>query len=65
MLVNMQGKHDGTVKECSKALELNPTYMKALIRRGEAREKLENYCMVRLSPVFFHKKHMYEHHLLL
>ncbi|XP_076941202.1 uncharacterized protein LOC143610680 [Bidens hawaiensis] len=37
------GKYDDTVKECSKALELNPTYLKALIRRGEAHEKLENY----------------------
>ncbi|KAL8209453.1 hypothetical protein R6Q57_006185 [Mikania cordata] len=38
-----QGKYQDTVKECTKALELNPTYMKALIRRGEAHEKLENY----------------------
>ncbi|GER40876.1 tetratricopeptide repeat protein [Striga asiatica] len=37
------GKHEETVKECTKALELNPTYMKALLRRGEAREKLEQY----------------------
>ncbi|KAL2227993.1 tetratricopeptide repeat protein 1 [Sesamum indicum] len=37
------GKYEETVKECTKALELNPTYMKALIRRGEAREKLEQY----------------------
>ncbi|KAJ0710331.1 putative tetratricopeptide-like helical domain superfamily [Helianthus annuus] len=37
------GKYEDTVKECSKALELNPTYMKALVRRGEAHEKLENY----------------------
>ncbi|XP_076958350.1 uncharacterized protein LOC143634055 [Bidens hawaiensis] len=37
------GKYEDTVKECSKALELNPTYLKALIRRGEAHEKLENY----------------------
>lgn len=32
-----------TIKECTKALELNPSYTKALIRRGEAHEKLENY----------------------
>lgn len=37
------GKYEDTIKECSKALELNPTYMKALVRRGEAHEKLENY----------------------
>ncbi|KAL0345966.1 UNVERIFIED_CONTAM: Tetratricopeptide repeat protein 1 [Sesamum radiatum] len=37
------GKYEETVKECTKALELNPTYMKALLRRGEAREKLEQY----------------------
>ncbi|XP_073316815.1 uncharacterized protein [Primulina huaijiensis] len=37
------GKHEETIKECTKALELNPTYMKAVLRRGEAHEKLENY----------------------
>ncbi|XP_071726868.1 uncharacterized protein [Rutidosis leptorrhynchoides] len=37
------GKYEDTVKECTKALELNPAYMKALIRIGEAREKLDNY----------------------
>lgn len=37
------GKYEDTIKECNKALELNPTYMKALVRRGEAHEKLENY----------------------
>ncbi|GMY35535.1 tetratricopeptide repeat protein 1 isoform X2 [Fagus crenata] len=37
------GKYEETIKECTKALELNPTYMKALIRRGEAHEKLENF----------------------
>ncbi|KAK1418402.1 hypothetical protein QVD17_27546 [Tagetes erecta] len=37
------GKYEDTIKECTKALELNPKYMKALIRRGEAHEKLENY----------------------
>ncbi|KAG8367648.1 hypothetical protein BUALT_Bualt16G0094800 [Buddleja alternifolia] len=36
-------KYEETIKECTKALELNPTYMKALLRRGEAREKLEQY----------------------
>ncbi|KAI5412877.1 uncharacterized protein LOC127086855 [Lathyrus oleraceus] len=37
------GKYDNTVKECTKALELNPTYVKALVRRGEAHEKLEHF----------------------
>ncbi|EYU34308.1 hypothetical protein MIMGU_mgv1a0116591mg, partial [Erythranthe guttata] len=37
------GKYEETVKECTKALELNPTYLKALLRRAEAREKLEQY----------------------
>lgn len=37
------GKHDETIKECTKALELNPSYMKALLRRAEAHEKLEHY----------------------
>uniref|UniRef100_A0A8R7QH94 Tetratricopeptide repeat protein 1 n=1 Tax=Triticum urartu TaxID=4572 RepID=A0A8R7QH94_TRIUA len=37
------GKYDETIKECTKALELNPSYLKALLRRGEAHEKLENY----------------------
>ncbi|KAL3623847.1 hypothetical protein CASFOL_032663 [Castilleja foliolosa] len=37
------GKHEETIKECTKALELNPSYMKALLRRGEARENLEQY----------------------
>ncbi|XP_051127173.1 uncharacterized protein LOC127248717 [Andrographis paniculata] len=37
------GKYEETIKECTKALELNPSYMKAIVRRGEAREKLEQY----------------------
>lgn len=37
------GNYEDTIKECTKALELNPTYMKALLRRGEAHEKLQNY----------------------
>ncbi|KAK0572362.1 hypothetical protein LWI29_030460 [Acer saccharum] len=34
-------KYEDTIRECSKALELNPTYMKALVKRGEAYEKCE------------------------
>ncbi|CAH2077459.1 unnamed protein product [Thlaspi arvense] len=37
------GKHEESVKECTKALELNPTYTKALVRRAEAHEKLEHF----------------------
>ncbi|MCL7021669.1 hypothetical protein MKW94_018825 [Papaver nudicaule] len=37
------GRYEETVKECDRALELNPAYMKALIRRAEAREKLEHF----------------------
>nr|CAD1837610.1 unnamed protein product [Ananas comosus var. bracteatus] len=37
------GKYDETIKECTKALELNPPYLKALLRRAEAHEKLEHY----------------------
>ncbi|KAK2424536.1 TPR repeat-containing thioredoxin TTL1 [Trifolium repens] len=37
------GKYENTVKECTKALELNPMYVKALVRRGEANEKLEHF----------------------
>ncbi|CAL4942526.1 unnamed protein product [Urochloa decumbens] len=37
------GKHEEAVKESTKALELNPSYLKALLRRAEAHEKLEHY----------------------
>ncbi|CAM8938759.1 unnamed protein product [Rhodiola kirilowii] len=37
------GKYEDTIKECKKALELNPNYMKALIRRADAYEKLEHF----------------------
>ncbi|KAF9612977.1 hypothetical protein IFM89_004780, partial [Coptis chinensis] len=37
------GKYDDTIKECTKALEFNSTYIKALLRRGEAHEKLEHF----------------------
>ncbi|KAL5539014.1 hypothetical protein UlMin_043910 [Ulmus minor] len=37
------GKYEDTVKECTKAVELNPSYVKALVRRGEAHEKLEHF----------------------
>lgn len=37
------GNHAETIKECTKALELNPTYLKVLLRRAEAHEKLDHY----------------------
>ncbi|CAN0873397.1 Tetratricopeptide repeat protein 1 [Linum grandiflorum] len=37
------GKYEETVKECTKALEINPSYVKALRRRAEAHEKLEHF----------------------
>ncbi|OMO97097.1 Tetratricopeptide-like helical [Corchorus capsularis] len=37
------GKYEETIKECTKALELDPSYEKALLRRAEAHEKLENF----------------------
>ncbi|CAN1847468.1 Tetratricopeptide repeat protein 1 [Linum perenne] len=37
------GKYEETVQECTKALEINPSYVKALRRRGEAHEKLEHF----------------------
>ncbi|KAL4200871.1 hypothetical protein AMTRI_Chr02g255790 [Amborella trichopoda] len=37
------GRDTETVKECTEALKLNPTYVKALLRRAEANEKLENF----------------------
>ncbi|GFZ17319.1 tetratricopeptide repeat (TPR)-like superfamily protein [Actinidia rufa] len=37
------GKYEDTIKDCTKALELNPNYVKALLRRGEAHEKLEHF----------------------
>ncbi|KAM0933579.1 putative tetratricopeptide-like helical domain superfamily [Dioscorea sansibarensis] len=35
-------KYDDTIKECTEALELNPSYVKALLRRAEAHEKLDH-----------------------
>ncbi|KAJ0251751.1 Tetratricopeptide repeat [Hirschfeldia incana] len=37
------GRYEETVEECTIALELNPTYSKALVRRAEAHEKLEHF----------------------
>lgn len=39
----LQGKYEDSIKECTKALELNPSYKKALLRRAEAHEKLEHF----------------------
>ncbi|KFK32694.1 hypothetical protein AALP_AA6G276800 [Arabis alpina] len=37
------GKYIEAVKECTKAIELNPSYIKAFVRRAEANEKLEHF----------------------
>ncbi|KAF7147223.1 hypothetical protein RHSIM_Rhsim03G0261300 [Rhododendron simsii] len=37
------GKYEESIKDSTKALELNPNYVKALLRRGEAHEKLEHF----------------------
>ncbi|XP_013743844.2 tetratricopeptide repeat protein 1 isoform X2 [Brassica napus] len=37
------GKYAEAIKECTKAIELNPSYTKALVRRAEAHEKLEHF----------------------
>ncbi|XP_057500070.1 uncharacterized protein LOC130784268 [Actinidia eriantha] len=39
----LDGKYEDTVKDCKKTLELNSYYVKALLRRGEAHEKLERF----------------------
>ena len=35
------GLHDHAIKNCSKAIELNPNYLKALLRRAEIYEETE------------------------
>ncbi|XP_068653058.1 uncharacterized protein [Aristolochia californica] len=37
------GRYDETVKEATNALKLNPSYLKALLRRAEAHERLEHF----------------------
>jgi Flp pilus assembly protein TadD len=39
----LQSNYAEAVKESTKALELDPNYMKALMRRAQAQEKLENF----------------------
>ncbi|XP_074372620.1 uncharacterized protein LOC141713212 [Apium graveolens] len=36
-------KYEDSIKECTKALDLNPLYKKILLRRAEAHEKLEHF----------------------
>lgn len=40
---SLQSNYAEAVKESTKALELDPNYMKALMRRAQAQEKLENF----------------------
>ncbi|KAG9442954.1 hypothetical protein H6P81_018808 [Aristolochia fimbriata] len=37
------GRYEDTVKEATEALKLNPAYLKALLRRAEAHERLEHF----------------------
>lgn len=37
------GEHDSVVRDCNAALELQPDYVKALVRRAQAREALEDF----------------------
>ncbi|KAL9251461.1 Tetratricopeptide repeat protein 1-like protein, partial [Drosera capensis] len=37
------GKYEETIKECTKAIELCPAYIKALLRRADAYERLERF----------------------
>ena len=37
----IQGKEESSIKDCSRALELHPHYMKALLRRAELYERTE------------------------
>ncbi|KAG7571942.1 Tetratricopeptide repeat [Arabidopsis suecica] len=37
------GKYAEAIKECTKAIELNPSYTKAFVRRAEAHENLEHF----------------------
>lgn len=39
----MQNNYSAAVKESTKALELNPNYLKALMRRAQANENLEKF----------------------
>lgn len=36
-------QYEAVVDDCTAALELNPRYVKALLRRAQANEKLEKY----------------------
>ncbi|XP_041464740.1 sperm-associated antigen 1-like isoform X2 [Lytechinus variegatus] len=37
------GEFDGAIEDCTKVLQLEPTNIKALLRRGTARKSLKNY----------------------
>lgn len=49
-----QGKYEESIKDSTKALELNPNYVKALLRRGEAHEKLEHFEEAIAGTFIFH-----------
>ena len=40
-LILLQGQKESAVKDCTKAIDLNPAYVKALLRRAKLYEELE------------------------
>jgi len=40
-LCSMKGQYEDAVLDCTKALEFNPDYMKALLRRADLYEKTD------------------------
>lgn len=52
----MQKNYKGAVQESSKALELDPNYVKALLRRAQANESLEKFEEALTGTQFLHMK---------
>ena len=42
-LLILQKKYDKVIDDCSKAIELNPKYIKCIQRRARAAETIENF----------------------
>jgi len=52
----LQKNYKGAVQESSKALELDPNYVKALLRRAQANESLEKFEEALTGMHFLHMK---------
>ena len=52
----LQKNYKGAVQESSKALELDPNYVKALLRRAQANESLEKFEEALTGMQFLHMK---------